>query len=288
MKRTILITAFMINVASVSLAHEGPRIWIGNVDDKLTTFRSDDDLAPSDYTPCRLFRGEMESFFNVFTTEFPGYEVLQSGGNIPSGTTFRFDITGPALYFDEINGAFASTTDIFGPPEPGPIPELALSLEAMLRVTGDQPVSGFDFFTFFAIGDHSHLSYTLLGDGETASDGPSGVYAVSMMLSCDALETSDTYYLLLGKDVAISDPMFDAAFDVAKETLIGLGKPGDMDCSGEIDGNDVSDFITAVLTSDSSDEPAGCCNVLTADMNQDQEVDGLDISSFVDELFSQP
>ena len=285
--RMIVAIVLLIGITSDVFGHEGPRIWIGNVDGKITTFRSDNDLAPTEYTPCRLFRGEMESFFNIFTTEFPGYEVLQSGGNITSGTTFRFDITGPALYFDEAGETFASTTEVFGPPAPGPIPQLALSLEATLRMTADQPVSGFDFFTFFAIGDHSHLSYTLLGDGETASDGPSGIYAVSMTLSSASLQTSDTYYLLLGKDVEISDSTFDTAFEVAKEVLVGLGKPGDMDCNGKVESDDIAEFIEVLISSDSSSELAGCCSLLNADMNQDQKVDGLDISAFVNELLMQ-
>jgi hypothetical protein len=287
MKRAILLITVLALSAVEASAHEGPRFWIGNVGGKITTFRSDNDLNPTIYWPCRLFTTELELFFNVNTTEFPGYEVRQSGGNVAVGTTFGFNITGPALYFDESSNTFVTTLQEFGLPQPGAVPQLAVSLGANVRATSTGPVSGFDFFTFNSIGDHSHLAYTLLGDGSTASDGPSGIYAISLNLTSTSLTTSETYYLLLGKDVEQGDPLFDLAFDVARHQLIGVGVPGDMDCSGTVGLEDIADFVDAVLSGMNSGSLApACCSLRTADMNQDQKIDGLDIRQFAAALLT--
>lgn len=282
----LIVTAtVMLCAEGIALAHDGARIWINNHNGAITTYRSDNDLSPTYYVPCRLFRTEFENFGGIYTTEFPGFEVVRDGAAVAGGTTFRFDIAGPSLYFDEVAGAFVTTTEAFGPPEPGPVPQIALSLSASVRVTSDGPVGGFDFFTYFATGDHSHLSFTLFGDGESASDGPAGIYAVPLTLSAPSLGTSDTFYLLIGKGVADEDPMFDTAYDIARSTLIGVGVPGDMDCDGSVGLPDLPAFVDAVMAAtDGNVNLAGCCNLITADMNTDGRIDGEDIQQFVTEL----
>lgn len=277
MYRLITITLATTLCASVAMAHEGPRIWIGNVEGRITTFGSDNDIAPTVYWPSRLFQTELQQFSTIFTTEFPGFEVKQFGGNVAVGTTFAFDITGPALYFDETNETFVTTTEAFGPPEPGPIPQFAVSLGATVRTTSSGPVAGFDFFTFNGIGDHSHLSYTLLGNGSTASDGPDGVYALSFTLSSTALDTSDIFYLLLGKNVLMTDPLFESAYAVALEELIGAGSLGDMNCDEDVNGIDIDLFLDAVLNPGNFSG----CDIHLADTNMDGFVDENDIASFV-------
>jgi hypothetical protein len=266
--------------ASTVAAHEGPRIWIGNVGGTITTFSSDNDLDPTIYTPSRLFTTELEEFSGIFTKDFPGYEVRQTGGNVASNTTFGFNIAGPALYFDEAADLYVTVQAMFGPPGPGPVPQLAITEGANRRDTASGPVSGFNFFTFNSIGDHSHLAYTLLGDGVNPVDGPSGVYAIPFNLTSQSLATSETYYLLVGKGVAVDDPLFESAIAVAQATLVPDVVPGDMDCNGILDEEDIAGFVLAML------DPAGysstypSCNMQNGDMSGDEFVNGKDVQSF--------
>lgn len=280
MRTTVLACTLFAIAGSTAMAHEGPRIWLGNVNGVITTFHSDDDFGPSEYWPCRLFTTDMEPFFGIYTTEFPGYEVRQDGGDVTPNTTFGFNITEPALYFDEASETFVTTGLEFGPPEPGPIPQIAISLNSSIRQTGAGAVAGFNFFTFFSIGDHAHLAYTLLGNGATAGDGPSGVYAISMEITSPTLATSEPLYLLLGKDVEQGDPLFELAREIARETLISHGVPGDMDCDGDVTPADTEDFVQAILTADDGTTTAACCSLRTADMNEDSHLDAIDIELF--------
>jgi len=266
---------FALALVSSAAAHPGPRIWIGNVGGKVSTFVSDNDLAPSVYTPSRLFATDMENIAGIYTTNFPGYEVRRSGGDVTPGTTFGFDIVGPALYFDDATDTFLTTDAMFEPPAP----QLAISLGANSRATAGGFVAGFNFLTFNQVGDHSHLSYTLLGDGVTASDGPAGVYALALHLTSSALATSETYYLLVGKDVEPGDPLFLSAIAAARATLVPVS--GDMDCSGVLDAADVAAFVQALLDPDAFEAAHPNCGVLHGDMTGDHAVDGRDVQPFV-------
>lgn len=286
MKKTWITLGVAALAATPSLAHEGPRIWIGAEGGKVVTYASDNDLDPTIYTPSRIFATEFQSFFDIYTTEFPGYEVRQDGGSVQAETVFSFNLMGPALYYDDANDVFVPTPQAFGPPQPGPVPQLAVSLGSDIRVTAGGVVSGFPFFTFHGIGDHSHLSYTLLGDGVTASDGPSGIYAISMNVTGTTLATSETYYLLLGKGVAMGDPLFQEAIDVAEATLAPSVVPGDMNCSGALDSADVTGFVQALANPAGYSTSHPSCDLLHGDMNGDGAVNAGDVQLFVNALLN--
>ena len=232
MIRLLVIAALLASAAS---AHEGPRIWLGIDRGSVTTFGSDNDLDPTVYTPQRVFHSEFESLFGIQTTEFPGFEVRQFGGNVPSDTTFAFDLAGPALYYDQSSDAFVSVAAQFG----ATAPQLALSLGADLLVTGSGPIEGFDFFTFYEIGDHSHLSFTLLGDGVSPINGPEGVYAISLTFSAASFGGSLPIFLLIGNGVEHDDPLFESAIAAADRLVV--------DCVGDLNGDqtvDLTDLAT--------------------------------------------
>jgi len=283
--------AFWVCIASLGScvatveAHVGPRVWIGNVNGRIVTFTSDNDANPTTYTPARVFATELEDLGGIFTTDFPGYEVRRTGGNVAGDTTFGFDIAGPALYFDELSGTYATTAAMFGPPQPGPIPQLAVSLGGDVAATAGGPVGGFAFFTFHSIGDHSHLSYTLLGDGVSASDGPVGVYAIPLTLTSAAIASSETFYLLLGKGVEIDEALFQTAIGVAEATLVAPVVKGDMDCNGTLDTSDVAGFVLAEANPSAYVASHPACDILRADMNDDGVVNAGDIQLFVNALF---
>lgn len=266
--------------AAASRAHEGPRIWIGSEGGKIVTHASDNDIEPTVYIPSRIFSTELNDLFGIHTTEFPGFEVRQDGGGISTGTTFGFNITGPLLYYDPVLQAYVTVEEEFGPPAPGPVPQMAVSLGASIRATGSGPVAGFSFFTFNGIGDHSHLSYTLLGDGVSAVDGPSGVYALPMSLTSGALAPSETYYLLIGKDVSQADEQFIEALEAAHETLVPSVVQGDMNCDGALTLDDIPHFVQALVDPDGYDAMHEECDRFRGDLNGDHAVDGLDVRAF--------
>lgn len=280
--------AIMVAVAAATLstgaatvhAHEGPRIWIGNEGGTITTFKSDNDLEPSLYTPSRIFSTELNEFFGIYTTEFPGYEIRQDGGDVSPGTIFGFNLAGPLLYFDAPSQSYVTVEQAFGPPGPGPVPQMAVSLGASIRVTGSGSVAGFPFFVFNGIGDHSHLSYTLLGDGASAVDGPTGVYALPMNLTSGAIAPSMVYYLLIGKGVSQSDPLFVEALEIAHDTLVPSLILGDMNCDAALTLDDIPDFVQALIAPIEYDASHPDCDRLRGDMNGDEAVDGLDVQAF--------
>ena len=273
MTRIILLVLLCV-VSSPALAHEGPRVWLDTVGGKIKTYTSDNDLNPTTYTESRMFPTDMENLGGgVFTTDFPGYEVRRTGGSVAAGTTFGFNLVGPALYFDSANHRFVTVQTMFGPPQPGPVPQIAISLDTTFVTTGNGAVAGFNFYTFNQIGDHAHLSYTFLGDGQTASDGPVGVYVLQLNLVSAGLATSDTFYLLVGKEVEQTDPEFLAAASAAQATLLN---PGDMNCSGALDLSDVPGFVQALLDPDGYASSHPGCNIYQADLNRDGRVDGVD------------
>lgn len=284
MRMLILSALALLAIAPMSLAHPGPRIWLGNTDGSIVTFTSDNDLNPTTYSASRLFSTELDDLAGIFTVQFPGFEVRRDGGNVAPETTFGFNITGPLLYFDDVTDAFVTVADMFGPPEPGPIPQLAVSRGSDIRLTGPGPVNGFNFFTFHGIGDHSHLSYTLLGDGVNAGGGPTGVYALPMNVSSAALATSETYYLLIGKEVAETDPLFLDAYAVAQATLVPTDIPGDMNCDGAVNESDIPGFVLALLDPAAYDAAYPGCDSVRADMNNDGESDALDMQGFTNAL----
>jgi hypothetical protein len=261
--RTSTFAILVLSTAASVSAHEGPRFWLGSSAGRVVAFTSDNDFDPTQYAPSRLFTAQFEEFFGVFTTVFPGFEVRQTGGNVANGTTFTFNIAGPALYYDEQAQAFVTTAQMFGPPAPGPVPQLAVSLGSNIRSTSTGPVSGFAFFTFNAPGDHSHLAYTLLGDGVTASDGPPGVYALQLNLTAGGLAASDTFYLLIGKDVEYADPLFEAAVARARASLVGMTL------------SDLPEF-EACLAGPQSAPPFGCAPF---DFDNDGDVDLVDFAA---------
>lgn len=224
MRFAALLAALLASLLSTTaLAHEGPRVWIGNVGGAVTTYTSDNDLGPTSYAPSRLFPGQLtETSLNRWTTEFPGYEVKTIAGNVRPDTVFGFNIPGPLLAYDGAAKRFRPTADLF----PAPAPQMQVSLGAPARRTGTGPADGFDFFTFGELGDHEHLLYSLLGNGSSISNGPDAIYALPLRLTGkppDSLAppgTSETYYLVLGKNVASSSDTFQEAMTVAGQTLV--------------------------------------------------------------------
>jgi len=69
----------------------------------------------------------------------------------------------------------------------------------------------------------------------------------------------------------------DATFEVTASPFT----PGDMDCSGSVNVDDVEPFVLALIDPDGYVTGFPTCNLWLADLNGDSAVDGLDIQAFV-------
>ncbi len=253
----VMLPCMAVVGAQAAHAHDGPRVWVGVEGSSIVTYSSDNDLDPATYQPSRLFTAAFESVGGFFSTEFPGFEVRRDGGGVAGGSVFGFGIAGPLLFFD--SNAYRPVDEVFATP-----PQVALVLGSQFVITGGSSVDGFEFFEFGGAGDHSHLAFTYLGDGASPADGPDGVYALPLTLWSAGYSDSATFYVLLGKGVTPGGPLFDAAVDLARSTLVGgVPLPGDVDQDGDVDFDDLGLLLGAY---DTAAEPR-------ADFDTDGSVD---------------
>jgi hypothetical protein len=204
-------------------AHDGPRVWIGNTAGKITTFKSDNDFDPSTYHPARAFGATFDNLFDIYTTEFPGFEVRRDGGGVPEETRFGFNITSPLLRFDPVAQSFDSTPPTLAAVpglQPSPSPRLLITQSHRERRSALGFVAGFDFFDFFGMGDHSHLAFTYLGSGDGIGQTAAGIYAIGLELTSPTLQKSAPFFVVFGKGVASTDPAFVQALNAAESTAI--------------------------------------------------------------------
>jgi hypothetical protein len=233
MKFRPLYIALVAALALPALSHPGPRIWLDVQVQQVTTFQGPYPPSdPSSYAPSRVFTQPLIADAGTWYTDFPGFQQVP-GGTISSGTTFSYDITGPLLYFEPAAGArsarFRTVARHFA--DSPPAPQFAVTNELFqTKITADGFVPGDLAFAYNGgAGDHNHLTYTFLGDGATASDGPDGIYALQLRMTSAGLAPSDTFFLLLGKNVP--DPQLTAAASLASKTLI---LPGDANTDGVV------------------------------------------------------
>lgn len=204
-------------------AHDGPRVWIGNTAGKITTFKSDNDFDPATYRSSRAFGATFDNLFDIYTTEFPGFEVRRDGGSVPEETRFGFNITSPLLRFDPVAQSFDSTPPALAAapgPRPMPSPRLLITQGQRERRSGLGFIPGFDFFEFFGVGDHSHLAFTYLGSGDGIGQTATGIYAIGLELTSPTLQTSAPFFIVFGKGVATSNPHFAQALNTAESIAI--------------------------------------------------------------------
>jgi hypothetical protein len=213
--------------ATPSLAHPGPRIWIGQEGGVIRTYTSDDDLAPTIFSLTRVFIGggvedvgAPTGLFdnpasNIFTTDFPGFERRTDGGGVADGTTFAFNIAGPLLAYD--GAGFVPVSTLFGPPAPQIL--LNHSPSPNLFVTGAGFIAGENFLTT-SPGAHSHIDITYFGNGTSASNGPDGIFALPLQLTSGSFTQSDTFWIVIGKGAFTY-----AAVAAAAQTLQPVPEP---------------------------------------------------------------
>jgi hypothetical protein len=76
-------------------------------------------------------------------------------------------------------------------------------------------------------------------------DGPTGIYLISLQLRSAGLTTSEPFYLLIGKGVAETDPLFEHAVDVAHDMFLSLPCPADLDRDGDVDLADLGGLLAS-------------------------------------------
>jgi hypothetical protein len=250
--------------AATLYAHPGPRVWIGSENGTLVTYRSNNDLAPTSYTPDKLFVGGADEDSlqangllaeypvpgtNIFATEYPGYQVRldQPGSAVNFGTTIGFEIAGPLLVFDPVRMVYRTSIQLFGTPTP----QLGVSApggSGETVVTGSASIDGFDFFSYNSASDHAHLVATMLPNGvvppppNPPGDGPHAVYAVPLRLTASGYTKSLPFVVLYGRGIVFPD---DADFVAAKQVAAtSFGFPGDANLDGIVDITDLGILAT--------------------------------------------
>jgi hypothetical protein len=186
----------LLGVTTVAAAHPGPRFWLGTESGRIVTYR---EASPGNFQPAQVFTQEMEEIIpNLWSTEFPGYEV-RPGGNVDSGTVFGFRLAGPLLRFN------LNTHQLDEMTVPGG-ERLAVADETeQTRITSAGVQDGFNFFAHVGAGDHAHLFYTLYGNGTSAGGGADGAYVLPLQLTSPSYARSDWYFLVLDKNASDHD-----------------------------------------------------------------------------------
>lgn len=226
-----------LGLTSFAEAHYGQRIWVdvtpgGKI---VTQVGPAGDIPGHTYTaaefaPGRVFARDMGGLGNLndgiddagedgdgtnYATEFAGFEATKFPSRSFSG---RFDeqFAGEVLFynaaqqrFDPVSVAFAGTG----------IPYFNVSDGI---TDGNSPTGNATVATgrAFTVGSHFHPTRVLLypGGPTDANDAYDGVYALPMQLTAPGLATSDTFYLLLGKNASLNT--IRAAQTVAEQTLV--------------------------------------------------------------------
>jgi hypothetical protein len=212
--------------------HAGPRIWVNVEGQQVTTWEGAYPPGnPSNYSHSRVFDQPLIADQGVWYTDFPGFQQVP-GGSIPTNTTFEYDITGPLLYYEPADAnhpaRFRTVARHFdGAPA---TPQFGVTNELFQsKITADGFVQGDPAFAYNGgAGDHNHLTYTLLGDGAIAGDGPDGVYVLQLRLTATGVTPSDPFFLLLGKSA--DDLQFPAAMFAAATLVL----PGDANTDGVV------------------------------------------------------
>jgi hypothetical protein len=217
-----------------ALAHPGPRVWVNVEDGAVTTYAGAYPPGdPAAYARARVFTQAMTDEEDAWYSDMPGFQRVP-GGTVPENTGFSYDLAGPLLYFEPAAPSRAArfrTVARHFAAAPA-VPQFAVTNELFQTTfTAAGPVAGHLAFAYNGgAGDHNHLTYTLLGDGQAAGGGPDGVYALPLRLTADGVAApSDPYFLLLGKNASAAD--LAAAAALANVTLV---LPGDANTDGVV------------------------------------------------------
>jgi hypothetical protein len=248
-----LVACIAASIPVSALAHDGPRVWVSADDGQIVTKTSDDDFDPTTYMPAQVFTAELSPYFGTYTTQFPGYESPRDdSGAVGDGTWFGFKIAGPLLTPNADSTHLIATSQRFA----AAAPQLAITFPdvppaqqaAYTRYTAAGVVAGYDFTN--TITEHTHLAYTLLGDGTSAAAaGPDGVYVLPMVLTSPSLATSKWFFLTFKKGTT------DAATLQAAALAHGMAdvRPGDTNFDGSVD---FADLVT-LAQNYNQNQPAG-------------------------------
>ena len=283
LNRHFLSLIALLLMTANAYGHDGTRIWIDQSNGQLVTLTSDNDFAPTAYSPSRLFATKFGyDSINPLTTEFPGFEAPRgTQHHLNNGTVIGFNIAGPAWFFESNSGHFQTTADAFG--HTG-APQIGIGISfGNTRATADGPVAGVStLLTFTSTAgvsnqNHAHVEFAIMGNGVSPSAAPAGVYALPLELTSSSLQTSETFYLLLGTAGTLTAPgsaLFNQAMLAAQTQFIAM--PGDTDGDGDIDDSDLG---TSLANYTGPVGVAGGRTSADGDTDSDGDVDDSDLGS---------
>lgn len=224
-------------LSSVAQAHYGQRIWVdvspagkiitetGPAGDAIGyTYKA------TDFTPGRVFTRDMGGLGDLndgiddagndsdgvnYATEFPGFEQTKFPSTSFSGV-INEQFAGEVLFYNAAQQRFDPVSQAFAGQA---IPFFSVSDGV---TTGNSPTGSaiVPAGRALTVGSHFHPERVLqyAGGPSDGVDAYSGVYALPMQLTGNGLTTSDTFYLLLGKNASLET--LQAADTVAKQTLV--------------------------------------------------------------------
>lgn len=225
---------------------------------QIQTGRADEETGEQSF-PERVFIGEFDPV-TLFTSE-PGFDSDE--GAFPAGSSIGFDILRGVRQWDG--------TD-FGTVSPSTIQVRF----AVLQATSPTPpfdglVPGFSISVSSTGQWHRHLGFTL------QSPGDAGVYLLELRMwsTAAAVAPSEPIWLVLNHAAAESEMI--AAVQWVRENLIDAGCAADFNGDGELNSDDLADFINCFFA-----VPA--CN--GADFNGDGDANGDDLADYINAFFA--
>ncbi|QOV88269.1 hypothetical protein [Humisphaera borealis] len=241
--------AFGVCVAGLAVstaqAHYGQRVWV-DVDGsgKIVTYRGPagdrpnpggtNPYLPGEFSPWRIFARDMGDLGDLnqavgdgsfdddgvnYATQFAGYEAKPVPATTLSGT-FRLDIVGEVKYFvPQIGATLAHYVPASTAFAGNAIPRFTVGDSATFGTSPLSEISVDSVCNAFTGGGHGHPQNTLVYPNQSSgNDLYDGIYALGLRLRNDNYTTSDTFYLILGKNASLEN--LQAAHDVAAATLV--------------------------------------------------------------------
>jgi hypothetical protein len=217
-------------MAPVALGHDGPRIWVGNEQGRLTTLGSDNDFDPAYYRRENVFPAVFSEFSGIYTTEFPGFEVRRDNdflgaGAVGMGTRMGFNVVSQLSEyhpFEQVEDIGAASPTFGSMPKVRPTHReyLLIGSGGGEILAGAGPMGGFDFFDFFGVGDHAHLVFTFVDENRQAARPRAEFYTLRMELTSPQMASSEPFFIVFARDAGVDASRLEAAVQAIRQASV--------------------------------------------------------------------
>jgi hypothetical protein len=268
-------------------------ILVQTIDGQLVTGINDDESG-TQQIGVRAFTSQFPS---TFAWSNPGFHSLSNApagtSPLPESTNLDWDflpmteggLNSNLLYWD---GSGSTPDDVEFGPAPGPNytitlfgrnNEAAAADGTSIMIPGktiDRTLTG------SGLRLHAHRYFFLDdGDGSTSTDPADGIYLIAMQLRMEGFRVSDPFYLAWGTLGASPDALESAALRWIEENVDSLIMPADVDNDGDVDFDDIDEFVLGLTDPSLYASAFGVPATLKGDIDNDGDVDFDDIGPFV-------